>query len=1051
MDFDKSIIDDFVIESKEHLESVEGDLLNLEKQAESADPELINRVFRAVHTVKGTAGFVGLVNLANLAHVLETILSMIRAGEMKPESSIVDELLHGVDLIRAMLDDVYASNDMDIANIMIKLTAIVDNGAAVCEGLAVTCDDVLEDEKPEPENSAVPLADILEKEHGFTVDKNLLRSAQESSEYFYILDYDFSEFSEKHGLTPLALIKHLDGHGNVVEINADVPVQDLHVNDIGGPFPCKILYATKVAPDSIEHVVMLQGDCVTSLKNDSFVSANEVVNTDADNNEQTYGTAHGEPDMPQEVVADSAVDEASQKDEPAKAVVSEEGDNKNRNERAETIRINVGVVDKLMTLAGELVLVRNQYVRSVDRSNPTGRAISQRLDVITSELQDSIMATRMQPIGNIFGKFPRVVRELGKNLDKKIEIDIIGSEVELDKTILEALADPLTHLIRNCCDHGVELPADRLKTGKAEVGQITLRAYHEGGQINIEIKDDGKGIDVKAVLAKALEKKLKTEDELSLMSEKEVLSLIFQPGFSTAAQVTDVSGRGVGMDVVKTSIDSLGGVLDVESVPGEGTIIFLRLPLTLAIIPCLIIQSGEYRFAIPQINVEELVCLYDNDVREKIECAGDREVYRLRNRLLSMIRLNEVFNRPETFTDVTRAEITEKYRSATSLVQPAEVTTGNETHDDSTNATCSLNFAVLKFGINRLGLIVDKVLGTEEIVVKPVHPAVKNLGLYSGATVMGDGKVALILDVQGIARHTGVDIDRRSTDEQLQANQDQEVDTQNVLLFSNGEKEQFAISLPLIKRIERISPSKIENVGDSEFITVDGVSTRVIRIDSCLSVSKCDDKEEMFLLLPKHINKPVGILMSDLTDIETVPIELNVDSYKEEGVLGTAIVRGKMTLFLDICRLVEKSERPFGSHDSSVSINRYIGRTGRILLVEDTPFFRSLIKGYLESAGHDVVVAENGQKAIDIFRDSEFDLVVADLEMPVMDGFDLMKEIRTAESDDVPAIALTASDSDQSRTRAMECGFNEFEVKVDREHLLTTITGLLPKGNGVAA
>jgi len=279
----------------------------------------------------------------------------------------------------------------------------------------------------------------------------------------------------------------------------------------------------------------------------------------------------------------------------------------------------------------------------------------------------------------------------------------------------------------------------------------------------------------------------------------------------------------------------------------------------------------------------------------------------------------------------------------------------------------------------------------------------------------------------------------------------EEVDTQNVLLFSNGEKEQFAISLPLIKRIERISPTKIENVGDSEFITVDGVSTHVIRIDSCLSVSKCDDKDEMFLLLPKHINKPVGILMSHLSDIETVPIELNVSSYKEDGLLGTAIVRGKMTLFLDICRLVEISEKPFGNHDSNGNVTGYIGRTGRILLVEDTPFFRSLIKGYLESAGHDVVVAENGQKAIDIFRDSEFDLVVADLEMPVMDGFDLMKEIRTAESDDVPAIALTASDSDHSRTRAKECGFNEFEVKVDREHLLTTITGLLPKGNGVAA
>lgn len=1034
MDFDKSIVDDFVIEAKEHLENVEEDLLTLEKSGGDCDAELINRVFRAVHTVKGTAGFIGLAKLASLAHVLETILSMIRSGDMKPDASVMDELLQGVDILRSMLDNVYESNDVDTTDIMEKLVAIAEGTPDIATDV-----DMLADEA----GDFGELIDIAEKTYGFDVDKSTLDSVPESHKNFYVLEYDFHEFLEREDLTPSALLKHLEGHGFLVDIQADTPVQDLHVGIPDGPFPCKILYATKLDSGSVGLVVMLPDEKITSLENASSETASTQVEIDDEDLEALFKSASEErvrtvnkPEV-HEVVAMSKSErsESSLASPPVKIGI----------EKAETLRLSVGIIDKLMTLAGELVLVRNQYIRSVDKSDPTGRAISQRLDVVTSELQEGIMATRMQPVGNIFNKFQRVVRELGKNLGKTIEIEIIGSEVELDKTIIEALADPLTHLIRNCCDHGIERPEARLEAGKPTAGHITLRAYHEGGQINIEIKDDGKGIDVMSIRGKAIEKGLKTEDELNSMSEKDILALIFLPGFSMAKEITDVSGRGVGMDVVKTAIDSLGGILDMDSTLGEGTTMFLRLPLTLAIIPCLIIRSGDYRFAIPQINVEELVCLYDDDVLNKIECAGDKEVYRLRNRLLSMSRLNEVLERSEPFTNLTLAEITETYRvKAESALK--ERTADDGSSELTTQERLALNFAVLKIGVSRLGLVVDEVLGTEEIVVKPVHPAVKDLGIYSGATVMGDGKVALILDIQGIARHTGLELDSRAA-EQHAIEAGEEADTQNVLLFNIGMDEQFAISLPLIKRIERVDPSSIEKIGDSEFLTIDRVSTKVVRIDSCLDVATGVDKKEMFLLLPKHINKPVGILISELSDIETVPLELNIDSYMEDGLLGTAIVRDKMTLFLDVCRLIEKTDKRPLLYGEVADGGAVVGGTGRILLVEDAPFFRSLIKGYLEAAGHHVMVAENGQKGMDIFKENEFDLVLADLEMPVMDGFDFVKKIRGEEHNVIPAVALTASDSAQVRQKAKESGFNEFEVKVDREHLLMTISDLLPKVN----
>ncbi len=314
-----------------------------------------------------------------------------------------------------------------------------------------------------------------------------------------------------------------------------------------------------------------------------------------------------------------------------------------------------------MTLAGELVLVRNQALRSPYADSGL-RPIVQRLDAVTGELQEVVLRTRMQPVGNLFGRFSRMVRDLAKQLGKEIDLGLSGAEVELDKTILESMSDPLTHLVRNCCDHGIELPAERERAGKSPSGRVALSARHLGGQIFIEVRDDGRGLDPDKIRRKALQQGLRSKEELARLGSRDVLALILLPGFSTAAEVTDLSGRGVGMDVVKTNLDRLGGVLEIESEPGRGTAFTLRLPLTLAIIPCLIVAVGGERYALPQKDLEELVCLHPGHSRSRVEHTFDQEVVRRRDRLLPLVRLEEVLRRPKPFTAATRAEILRQQR-----------------------------------------------------------------------------------------------------------------------------------------------------------------------------------------------------------------------------------------------------------------------------------------------------------------------------------------------------------------------------------------------------
>jgi len=579
--------------------------------------------------------------------------------------------------------------------------------------------------------------------------------------------------------------------------------------------------------------------------------------------------------------------------------VLEESSSKDIQKKSPTmLKIESSKIDSIINLLGEMVITTASVMQHSIRINdkPLKESIDN-LYKILEELREASMKSRMVPVFDTFNKYQRVVRDLSMKLDKKIDFKIIGGDTELDRVIIEKISDPLMHLVRNSIDHGIEDKEQRVKSKKPETGLISITASHEAGYIIIKVKDDGRGLDKEKILNKAIERGIvSAKDKLK---EQEIFNLILEPGFSTANEISDISGRGVGMDVVKSSIEKLGGVVEIDSDLGFGTIIKIRLPLTLAIIPSLIVIVNGRRYAVPQVNLEELVTLYDEDVSKKIEIAGNKELYRLRDTLLPMVRLSEVFERPEPFDEIVKAEITDYYKnkSLKDLEKyKKDIAEGKE-------AEISLSFAVLKVGGVKYGLIIDEVVGTEEIVVKPMHKAVQDLDIYSGATVLGDGEVALILDILGVSNHAGVNSSTVSDEEILEVQSSKDKGT-DLLHFRNNDHEIFGLELEKIKRIEKIKIDDIEEVGGQEFITIDGKSTLIVKFENYMNVEATNLREEMFLILPQGTEHAFGILVSELIDIGLYEYELDQDSYQSEGIQGTAIIDSNMTLLVDADNII---------------------------------------------------------------------------------------------------------------------------------------------------
>jgi chemotaxis protein histidine kinase CheA len=895
---DSEIVKEFLVESYENLDRLDRELVGLEKNPQ--DRDALGSVFRTIHTIKGTCGFLGFNKLEKVAHVGENLLSRLRDGQLKLNPELTTALLGMVDAVRGMLGSIEANGvegERDDTLLIATLTRLQQPSEA----------------QPKIEVAALP------------------KSPSQA---------------------------------------AEVPS---NIGDI-------LMQRTDVSPAEIMLAAKQQNEGDPRRLGEILVERGAV--------------------QPADIVDALHIQQSSR----AQASASDS-----------TIRVDVGLLDKVMNLVGELVLARNQVLQFANRMKDTSfLAASQRLNLITTELQEGVMKTRMQPIGNIWGQFPRTVRDVALGCGKEVKIEMEGKETELDKTIIEAIKDPLTHLVRNSVDHGIELPEERVKAGKDRTGRLILRAFHEGGQVIIEISDDGAGLNTERIRRKAVERATVTAEQAARMTEREIFNLIFLPGFSTAEKVTNVSGRGVGMDVVKTNVEKIGGTVDVQSTLGRGTTVRVKIPLTLAIIPALVVTCGGDRYAIPQVSLLELVRLKADEVGKGIEMVQGAPVHRLRGRLLPLVYLDRELNlaaiqgqgmgQPSAHSgsegqslDFAQARLKHQQwlgrlrevldGSAAMTLQRGgshtecalgkwlysiglkkygdfpEIHSVEKTHhefhglvakilslkDQGDQAQAeqafiqlgelsakilvlltdlekkvidsgSVNIVVLQADGRQFGLVVDDINDTEEIVVKPLGKQLKGVNTFAGATIMGDGKVALILDALGLAQRANVvsavhdhAVEHResSTVEKIAGNR------QTLLLFQTGKHGRMAIPLSLVARLEEFAGSKVESTGQRQVVQYRGQIMPLIRVAEALDLPEsergptaAEADVPMQVVVYAERGRSVGLVVERILDI--VEEDVVLDRLAERaGILGTAVVQQRVTDMLDVPGVVRAAHPGF--------------------------------------------------------------------------------------------------------------------------------------------
>lgn len=698
------------------------------------------------------------------------------------------------------------------------------------------------------------------------------------------------------------------------------------------------------------------------------------------------------------------------------------GEAKESSVASQSLRVNVDVLENLMTMVSELVLTRNQLLQTVRNQKDTQiTAPLQRLNHVVSDLQEGVMKTRMQPIGSAWSKLPRIIRDLAKELGKKIDLVMIGEETELDRQVLDMIKDPLTHMVRNSADHGIELPADRLAKGKPETGTVTLRAYHEGGHIIIEIQDDGKGLPLDKIKAKILKNGLATEAEIEAMSVQQIQQYIFRAGFSTAEKVTSVSGRGVGMDVVRTNIEKIGGSVEMKSVEGKGSNFVIKIPLTLAIVNALILGSSGERFAIPQLAVRELV-ITSEKAENRIEMVNGTPLFRLRHKLLPLISLEQLLR------------LNGDHAGAAGLLQSL--------------AEGKKYIVVTQVGGYQFGIIVDKVFDTEEIVVKPVARAIKHIGLFSGNTILGDGSVIMILDPLGLAKEMGqVDLSDGSTDK---SNTDVSLSGEKktpLLLFTAGDNAPMAVPLALIARLEQIKSKNIERAGGRMLVQYRDQLMPLLPLSDTVNM----EEEEKAVLVFADRNKSLGLVVDQIVDIVETTLDLQLNSTRP-GFVGATVINDRATDIVDVAYYLHQMDRDwFKNHDDQTYHTTSSGTTGRagqkcrLLLVDDSPFFRNMLTPILTIAGYDLTVLDSATKAMQLCENGkEFDLIISDIEMPEMDGLEFVQKVKNGSRwAHIPMIALTSHATPKDVEHGYQMGFNKYVAKFDRETLLSTLSEAL--------
>jgi two-component system chemotaxis sensor kinase CheA len=779
------VVREFLIETHENLAQLDLDLVTLEK--EPTESETLARVFRTLHTIKGTAGFLGLENLQAVAHAAENLLSRLRDRQLLFNPEIASALLAVVDAVRQMLQAVEATEKDGDGDFSVLIQSL---------------------EQLRTGESSLPAC----------LPKTIL-----------------TDFSAPQAPTPSQ---------GVIDVRREEAL------------PPPKLGATIVAPEA---------------------PAADVTET------RTPG------------VSDSS------------------------------IRVDVGLLDKLMNLVGELVLARNQIVQyTTSQENSALLGTVQRLNLLTTELQAGVMKTRMQPIGTIWNKFPRVVRDLAVACGKQANLEMDGQDTELDKSIIEAIRDPLTHLVRNAVDHGIEAPAEREARGKPAQGRLALHAFHEGGKVIIEITDDGAGIDPQRVRAKAIQAKLLTPEQADRLNDRELVNLVFLPGFSTSDQVTQFSGRGVGMDVVRTHVEKIGGAVTIDSRLGRGTTVKMKIPLTLAIIPALTVTSAGDRYAIPQVSLLELVRLEGEQAQRGIERMHGTLVYRLRGNLLPLVYLVHELQ-VESIADCG-LRIADSNSQNPSPASPTG--TPQSAIRDPQSVEGAINIVVLQADDRQFGLVVDAIHDTEEIVVKPLQKQIKGINVFAGATIMGDGRVALILDVLGLAQRANVvaGVRERTLSEKSTSAAGPAADRQTVLLFATRGGGQMAIPLSLVDRLEEFPRSALEKVGPFEVVQYRNEILPLIHVSRALrqrqlspngradsrrrklAAPKSNQSDTVQVVVYAGKGQRIGLMVDRILDIAEETL-VSRSRAQRPGVLFTAVIQGRVTEFLDLEGIMRSAER----------------------------------------------------------------------------------------------------------------------------------------------
>ncbi len=1058
----------YIEESLDHLGDIESDLLTIEEAGENIDLDLVNNVFRAAHSIKGGAGFMGLSTIKDLAHHLENVLGLVRTKELVPDSNRISVLLKGFDELKSLLNNIETSNDVDVSDHVSALENITKASLPEDKQDLVTqmVDIVLADGRTFPQ---ISLFDIEQyKAEG----KNL-----------FLVEYDLISDIQRKGKNPIEVLNSLQKTGTIIDSRIDFDsVGTLSENNSPSRIPFQVLFASIIEYDMTETLFDIKRQYIHAIAPEMICESEPTGDEPAPlqpvtKEAVTQTVEVAAPQKESKPVAAKATKTAKPKTTPAvakkvepvaekqvKAAPSKEKEVGVSAKAQTSLRVNVGLLDTLMNLAGELVLSRNQLLQGVNSSNPKATELSsQRIDMITSELQEAIMRTRMQPIANILNKFTRVVRDLSQQLGKSIDLIIEGKEVELDKTILEAINDPLTHLIRNSVDHGIETPMEREQMGKHSTGKIILKAFHDAGQVNIVISDDGKGLDPTKVAHSAIDKGLITDTQADEMTEKQKIELIFLPGFSTAKEVTDVSGRGVGMDVVTTNIESLGGIIELESTPGEGTTIQVKLPLTLAIIPSQITSVGAERYAVPQVNLNELLRIPANKVKEKVEKVGDASVVRLRGELLPLLNLSNMlgiektYADPDTDTDETLTDRRENMADRRSkqhlidedgnIIETPESEKGlvERTAEDRRYHTSSaMNIAVVSAGAFKYGLVVDQLYDSEEIVVKPVGRHLKNCTAYAGATIMGDGKVALILDISNLAQMAELATVSDTGQIAKAAEEAAELakDKAAMLTFKNSETEYFAAPLNIVERIERIQTSSIEEIANQKIVQYRGGALPLYELSQVADFQPLPEKEQQEVIVFKIKDRELGLMVTPPVDALEVALDVDESTLKQPAISGSMIINEHTTLLVDIFEMVKNLNPDWFKED--VKVAQEMAQSGEkiILFAEDSAFFRNQVKTFMEDDGFKVIEAEDGLIAWELLKErvDDIDIVVTDLEMPNMDGFELTKNVKSdARYSHLDVIALTSLASEAHIERGRKVGIDEYEIKLDREKLMKVI------------